>query len=224
MGTVLKNFCREKADKRSGNMRYKRVLAMTLCLAMIVGLGACSGKSKKPKHKTNPIVTIEMENGDIIKAELYPNIAPTTVDNFVTLVQKGFYDGLTFHRIAKDFVIQGGDPLGTGYGGPGYCIKGEFDANGHENPLKHMRGVLSMARSDLYDSAGSQFFIVLKDSPALDGLYAAFGKVIEGMEVVDKIASVETKNEKPVTPQVMKKVTVETFGEEYDEPEKLLEY
>ena len=170
---------------------------------------------------SNPIVTIEMENGDVIKAELYPEIAPNTVNNFISLVKKGFYDGVIFHRVIEGFMIQGGDPLGKGVGGPGYSIKGEFTANGFQNNLKHSRGVLSMARTMAPNSAGSQFFIMHEDSPHLDGQYAAFGKVIEGIETVDNICAVRTDyNDKPRTPQVMKKVTVETFGVEYPEPEK----
>ena len=168
---------------------------------------------------SNPIVTFEMENGDVMKAELYPEIAPNTVNNFISLVKKGFYDGLIFHRVISGFMIQGGDPKGIGVGGPGYGIKGEFLQNGFKNDLKHSRGVLSMARSGNPNSAGSQFFIMHEDAPHLDGGYAAFGKVIEGMEVVDRIASVRTgANDRPVEPQVMKKVTVDTFGEEYPEP------
>ena len=170
---------------------------------------------------SNPIVTFEMENGDIIKAELYPEVAPNTVNNFISLVSKGFYDGLIFHRVIPGFMIQGGDPKGTGVGGPGYSIKGEFTANRFKNDLKHDRGVLSMARTMAPNSAGSQFFIMHENSPHLDGQYAAFGKVIEGIEAVDTIANVRTDyNAKPRTPQVMKKVTVETFGVEYPEPEK----
>ena len=170
----------------------------------------------------NPIVTFEMENGDIIKAELYPEIAPNTVRNFVSLVSKGFYDGLIFHRVIRGFMIQGGCPNGTGMGGPGYSIKGEFAQNGVENDLKHTPGVLSMARAMLPDSAGSQFFIMHEAAPHLDGAYAAFGKVTEGMDVVNKIAETATDyNDRPLETQRMKKVTVETFGEEYPEPEKL---
>ena len=170
---------------------------------------------------SNPIVTFEMENGDVIKAELYPEIAPNTVNNFISLVSKGFYDGLIFHRVIPGFMIQGGDPKGSGVGGPGYSIKGEFTANRFPNNLKHARGVLSMARTMAPNSAGSQFFIMHEDSPHLDGQYAAFGKLIEGIEVVDKICSVRTDyNDRPRIPQVMKKVTVETFGVEYPEPEK----
>ncbi|MCR4738921.1 MAG: peptidylprolyl isomerase [Lachnospiraceae bacterium] len=170
----------------------------------------------------NPVVTITMENGDIIKAELYPDIAPQSVRNFISLINKGFYDGVIFHRVIKGFMIQGGDPDGIGTGGPGYSIKGEFYSNGFRNDLRHERGVLSMARSMMPDSAGSQFFIMHKTSPHLDGEYAAFGKVIEGMEAVDRIAETQTdRADKPVKPQIMKSVTVDTFGVEYDEPEKL---
>ena len=157
----------------------------------------------------NPIVTFEMENGDVIKAELYPETAPNTVNNFISLVNKGFYDGLIFHRVIRGFMIQGGCPQGTGTGGPGYQIKGEFAQNGFQNPLAHTKGVLSMARAMHPDSAGSQFFIMHEDAPHLDGQYAAFGKVIEGMDVVDEIAQVATDyNDKPTTPQIMKSVTV----------------
>ena len=171
---------------------------------------------------SNPIVTFEMEDGGIMKAELYPELAPNTVNNFVSLVSKGFYDGLIFHRVIPGFMIQGGDPLGNGMGGPEYSIRGEFKMNGFNNPLLHERGVLSMARSMMPNSAGSQFFVMHEDAPHLDGQYAAFGKVIEGIEVVDQICRVRTDyNDKPRTPQVMKKVTVETFGMEYPEPEKV---
>lgn len=169
----------------------------------------------------NPIVTIVMENGDTIKAELYPEIAPNTVNNFIHLIQNHFYDGLIFHRVIGGFMIQGGCPEGSGMGGPGYGIKGEFAQNGFENGLKHQAGVLSMARSMAPDSAGSQFFIMHKDSPHLDGGYAAFGKVVDGMEFVNKIAETATDySDKPMEPQVMKQVTVETFGTDYPEPEK----
>lgn len=171
---------------------------------------------------TNPIVTFEMENGDIIKAELYPEIAPNTVNNFISLINKGYYDGLIFHRVIKGFMIQGGDPEGTGMGGPGYGIKGEFASNGFKNDLAHKAGVLSMARSMMPNSAGSQFFIMHKDSPHLDGDYAAFGKVTEGMDVVDKIAESKTdRSDRPIEEQKIKKVTVDTFGEEYPEPQKM---
>ena len=170
---------------------------------------------------SNPIVTIEMENGDIIKAELYPEIAPNTVNNFISLVKKGFYDGVIFHRVISGFMIQGGDPKGSGTGGPGYCIKGEFTANGFRNELRHSRGVLSMARTMAPNSAGSQFFIMHEDAPHLDGQYAAFGKVTEGMENVDRIANTRVDyNDRPRQKQMMKKVTVETFGVDYPEPIK----
>ena len=168
----------------------------------------------------NPIITFEMENGDIMKAELYPQVAPNTVNNFISLVNKGFYDGLIFHRVINGFMIQGGDPEGTGMGGPGYGIKGEFAQNGFANDLKHSAGVLSMARSMMPNSAGSQFFIMHKDAPHLDGAYAAFGKIIEGMDVVNKIAEVATDySDRPMEDQRMKPVTVEPFGVDYDEPE-----
>ena len=172
----------------------------------------------------NPIVTITMESGDVIKAELYPEIAPNTVNNFISLINKGFYNGVIFHRVIKGFMLQGGDPEGTGMGGPGYSIKGEFSHNGFKNDLKHTPGVLSMARTMIPDSAGSQFFIMHKDAPHLDGEYAAFGKVTEGMDVVNTIAETQTDwNDRPVNEQKMKSVTVDTFGETYPEPEKLSE-
>ena len=168
----------------------------------------------------NPIVTFEMENGDIMKAELYPEIAPNTVNNFISLVKKGFYDGLIFHRVINGFMIQGGCPDGTGMGGPGYSIKGEFSQNRFKNDLKHTPGVLSMARAMNPNSAGSQFFIMHKDAPHLDGAYAAFGKIIEGQDVVDAIAETATDySDRPLEDQVMKTVVVDTFGEEYPEPE-----
>ena len=170
----------------------------------------------------NPIVTIEMEDGGIITAELYPDIAPISVNNFISLISKGFYDGLIFHRVIKGFMIQGGDPQGIGIGGPGYCIKGEFAQNGVANPLSHKRGVLSMARAMSPNSAGSQFFIMHEDGDFLDGQYAAFGMVTDGMDVVDRIANVKTnRQDKPATDQRMKKVTVDTFGVDYPEPEKM---
>ncbi len=162
-----------------------------------------------------------MENGKNIKAELYPDIAPNTVNNFISLIKKGFYDGTIFHRTISGFMIQGGDPEGTGMGGPGYSIKGEFSYNGFKNDLKHSRGVLSMARSMMPDSAGSQFFIMHEDSPHLDGQYASFGKVIEGIDVVDEIANTKTDySDRPLKEQKMEKVTVELFGEDYPEPDK----
>lgn len=171
---------------------------------------------------TNPVVTFEMENGDIMKAELYPEVAPNTVNNFVSLVKKGFYDGVIFHRVISGFMIQGGDPNGTGMGGPGYSIKGEFAQNGVENNLVHDAGVLSMARAMHPDSAGSQFFIMHKKAPHLDGAYAAFGKITEGMDIVNKIAETATDySDRPLEEQKMKKVTVDTMGVEYPAPERV---
>lgn len=179
-------------------------------------------KIKELNIEKNPVATIEMENGKVIKAELYPEIAPNTVCNFISLANSGFYDGTIFHRCIKDFMIQGGDPEGTGTGGPGYSIAGEFTANNFKNDLKHERGVLSMARANPYDSGGSQFFIMVADNAGLDGQYASFGKVIEGMDVADEIVAGETdENDRPLTQQVMKKVSVETFGVEYPQPEKI---
>ncbi|WP_302419122.1 peptidylprolyl isomerase [Blautia marasmi] len=169
----------------------------------------------------NPIVTITMADGGVIKAELYPDVAPNTVNNFISLVKNGFYDGLVFHRVIRGFMIQGGCPQGTGMGGPGYSIKGEFSGNGVENNLKHDTGVLSMARAMDPNSAGSQFFIMHENSPHLDGQYAAFGKVTEGMDVVNAIADVQTDySDRPMEPQTIQSMTVETFGVEYAEPEK----
>jgi len=171
---------------------------------------------------SNPIVTITMENGDVMKAELYPEIAPNTVNNYISLIKKGYYDGLIFHRVIPGFMIQGGCPDGTGMGGPGYSIKGEFSGNGFANDLKHTKGVLSMARAMHPDSAGSQFFIMHKTSPHLDGQYAAFGKVTEGLEVIDKIANTPTDySDRPYETQQIKSMTVETFGVDYEEPETL---
>ena len=168
----------------------------------------------------HPIVTFEMEDGGVMKAELFPQTAPNTVNNFISLIQKGYYDGLCFHRVIRGFMIQGGCPEGTGTGGPGYSIRGEFSQNGFDNDLKHQAGVLSMARTMAPDSAGSQFFIMHKDSPHLDGAYAAFGQITEGMDVVNRIAETATDYaDRPMEPQVLKKVTVETFGETYPEPE-----
>ena len=170
----------------------------------------------------NPMITITMDNGDIIRAELYPEIAPNTVNNFISLISKNFYDGCIFHRVINGFMIQGGDPEGTGMGGPGYSIRGEFSQNGFANELRHTEGVLSMARSMMPDSAGSQFFIRHRNSPHLDGAYAAFGKVTEGMDVVNRIAQTPTDpSDRPLEDQVMKTVTVDTFGTQYPEPEKL---
>ena len=171
--------------------------------------------------KNNPVVTIEMENGGVMKVELYPGTAPNTVANFISLVEKGFYNGTIFHRVIPGFMIQGGDPEGTGMGGPGYRIKGEFTANRFQNDLKHTKGVISMARSGHPDSAGSQFFIMVDDAPHLDGQYASFGKVIEGIEVADQIVSVATNySDRPLEEQRMRSVTVETFGETYPQPKK----
>ncbi|WP_191557016.1 peptidylprolyl isomerase [Metabacillus idriensis] len=206
-------------------MKKLGFVIMTLLLLLMAACGNDPGEqsSDKPAKKVekNPIVTITMENDKQIKVELYPEIAPNTVANFVSLINDKFYDGLIFHRVIPEFMIQGGDPEGTGTGGPDYAIKGEFSSNGFENPLKHERGVISMARSQAPDSAGSQFFIMVADYPSLDGEYAAFGKVTEGMDVVDEIAGAETNGEKPVEDQKMKTVTVDTFGEEYGEPEKV---
>lgn len=178
-------------------------------------------KDEEYNMAQNPIVTITMENGDVMKAELYPEIAPNTVNNFISLINKGFYDGVIFHRVIRGFMLQGGDPEGTGAGGPGYEIKGEFSNNGFKNDLKHTPGVLSMARTMIPDSAGSQFFIMHKAAPHLDGEYAAFGKITEGMDVVNRIAEEPTDfRDRPLADQVMKTVTVETFGVEYPEPEK----
>ncbi len=170
---------------------------------------------------SNPIITITMKNGDVMKAELYPEIAPNTVNNFISLANKGYYNGLIFHRVISGFMIQGGCPDGTGMGGPGYCIKGEFAQNGFNNDLSHTPGVLSMARAMNPNSAGSQFFIMHKTANYLDGQYAAFGKITDGMDIVNKIAETETSyNDRPVEPQVIDSITVETFGTEYPEPEK----
>ena len=171
---------------------------------------------------SNPIVTIEMENGGVIRAELYPEVAPNTVRNFVSLVQKGFYDGTIFHRVIPGFMIQGGDPEGTGMGGPGYEIRGEVTANGFQNDLNHTRGVLSMARTAAPDSAGSQFFIMTEDAPPLDGQYASFGMVIDGMDIVDAIVNTKRDwHDRPREEQKMKSVTVDTQGVEYEAPETL---
>jgi peptidyl-prolyl cis-trans isomerase B (cyclophilin B) len=212
--------------------RYQlmQVLFISVILIMVGGCGASGeGKLNEPQStknaqviEENPIVTITMENNDEIKVELYPNIAPNTVNNFISLVESGFYDGLTFHRVIPGFMIQGGDPEGTGTGGPDYEIKGEFSSNGFENDVKHERGIISMARTQVPDSAGSQFFIMIADANSLDGDYAAFGKVTAGMDVVDSIVSVKTnKQDKPLEDQKIKQVTVETFGIDYPEPEKV---
>jgi peptidyl-prolyl cis-trans isomerase B (cyclophilin B) len=211
--------------------KIKRTFFKSTLIALIVLLSVgCAKKSSTSTPATGsndggkPIVTIEMEDGSKIKAELYPDMAPNTVNNFISLINKGFYNGLVFHRIVPDFVIQGGDPQANGKGGPGYGIKGEFSANKFTiNTLKHDRGILSMARSDSMDSAGSQFFIMVKQNASLDGKYAAFGKVTEGMDVVDKLVVTYSSGskEKFATAQKMKKVTVDTFGKKYPEPEKV---
>ncbi len=176
------------------------------------------------ENEESPIVTMEMENGGIVTMELYPQIAPNTVNNFISLINDGFYDGLIFHRVVPGFVVQGGDPEGTGMGGPGYSIKGEFEANGHDNKLRHHRGVVSMARAQDYDSAGSQFFIMESDSLQLDGEYAGFGQVIEGMEVIDEMTELSRdKNDKPLDPPVIKKMTVDLDSYKFEEPIKIEE-
>ncbi|PKG22899.1 peptidylprolyl isomerase [Niallia nealsonii] len=208
----------------------KSLLFGLLMLVSLVLLAACGNKEEEKnsssnadyadKIKENPMVTITMNDGKKIEIELYPKVAPNTVSNFVSLVKRGFYDGLTFHRVIPDFMIQGGDPNGDGTGDPGYGIKGEFSSNGFDNDLKHERGVISMARSNDPDSAGSQFFIMVADQASLDGEYAAFGKVISGMDTVDTIVNVgRDENDKPLEDVTMKKVTVDTKGEEYPEPE-----
>lgn len=200
-------------------------LVIVILVAMMVSGCSKSADSKKDESAAtgkNPIVTLEMESGTKIEIELYPDIAPNTVTNFVNLVSKGFYDGLIFHRVIPGFMIQGGDPDGTGMGGPGYSIKGEFSSNGFDNDLAHVKGVISMARSQASDSAGSQFFIMTGTSPNLDGDYAAFGKVVKGIEGVETIENVETgAQDRPLEDQVIKKMTVETFGVEYGEPKKI---
>ena len=195
--------------------RFRKLVSLMLCLMLtMVCLSGCS--ETEQEEIPNPTVVITMEDGSTMNLELYPNIAPNTVANFVTLAQSGFYDGLIFHRVIAGFMIQGGDPTGTGMGGPGYSIKGEFSDNGFENDLKHTRGVISMARSQSYDSAGSQFFIMHANASHLDGQYAAVGKVIEGLDAVDAIASTQTgRADRPVNDQRMAKVTVETFGVNY---------
>jgi len=189
---------------------------------MMVDVSILKYNVERKIEMQNPIVTFTMEDGSQMKAELYPDIAPNTVNNFISLVEKGFYNGVIFHRVIPGFMIQGGDPQGMGIGGPGYSIKGEFSDNGFKNDLKHTEGVLSMARSMNPDSAGSQFFIMVANSPHLDGQYAAFGKVIEGMETAHKIVAVKRNpNDKPLEDQKMKEVIVETFGKEYPEVEKI---
>ncbi|RUS44265.1 peptidylprolyl isomerase [Cohnella sp. AR92] len=213
----------------------KSFLLLLAGIALLSVLAGCGNKNKEPAAATgkvdpkasHPVVTIEMDSGKIIKAELYPEVAPNTVNNFISLVKSGFYDGLTFHRLVPGFMIQGGDPKGNGRGNPGYSIKGEFENNGVMNKLLHERGVLSMARSDSPNSAGSQFFIMVDKADFLDGMYAAFGKVTEGMDVVDELVALPTydngsgEQSTPENPPVMKKVTVETLGIDYPEPEKI---
>lgn len=204
----------------------KRLLCIALCLILLGTMGCTSGEKNKTEeetmHSEYPIATITMKDGGVIKLELYPKIAPESVKNFISLANSKFYDGLIFHRVISGFMIQGGCPKGNGTGGPGYNIKGEFSANGVDNSLSHERGVISMARAMAYDSAGSQFFICHADSQFLDGQYAAFGKVIEGMDVVDAIASVKTNSQdKPLQDQVIDSIRVDTFEVEYGEPEKL---
>lgn len=214
------------------SLRWKKTTAASLIMALLLivisGCGRPSSSATEPvpapPEGQNPVATIEMQDGQKIVIELYPDIAPNTVYNFISLANQGFYDGLIFHRVVPGFMIQGGDPNGNGTGGPGYAIKGEFTSNGHKNHLKHTRGVISMARGDSLDSAGSQFFIMLADADHLDNAFASFGKVTEGMDVVDGIAAQEIgQNDKPVTDQVMKKVTVDTHGLEYPEPVKMPE-
>lgn len=212
-------------------MKNKAAKIFTAIISLILAitcLGACSGDTKDKEETTggteivqNPIATITMANGGVIKVELYYDTAPNTVRNFISLANKGFYNGVIFHRVKPGFVIQGGSPDGSPSGHPGYCIKGEFAINGVQNDLKHERGVISMARAQDFDSAGSQFFICADTAASLDKQYAAFGRVIEGMDVVDEIISQEAVNERPVNDQVMSSVTVETFGVEYAEPETL---
>lgn len=202
----------------------KKLLALLLMLTiMLVLCAGCSGRKEEKAQIPAPEVKITLTDGNTIQLELYPSVAPNTVANFVSLIQEGFYDGLTFHRVIAGFMIQGGDPLGNGTGGPGYCIRGEFKDNGVENGLSHTRGVLSMARSSDFDSAGSQFFIMHADAPHLDGSYAAFGCVTEGMEGVDRVAGTKTgRQDRPVQEQRIASVKVETFGENYA-AEKLAE-
>ena len=210
----------------------KKISILLLAALLLCSLACAKEKAAAPSttekkeetnvDKTHPLATITMKGGDVIELELYPEVAPESVKNFISLANSGFYDGLIFHRVIMGFMIQGGDPLGKGTGGPGYSIKGEFKANGVKNDISHVRGVLSMARATPYDSAGSQFFIMHQDGTYLDGQYAAFGRVISGMDVVDKIANTTTDSkDKPYKDQVMETVRVETWGVEYGEPEKL---
>lgn len=213
------------------NFKFIQVMIVLVVLTILGGCGTTekdvksndSEEKKQPAQviEDNPVVTLTMESNDVIKIELYPTIAPNTVNNFVSLIESGFYDGLIFHRVIPGFMIQGGDPDGNGTGGPDYGIEGEFSSNGFENSLKHERGVISMARSQAPDSAGSQFFIMTEDASSLDGDYAAFGKVTEGMEAADRIVNVERdQQDKPLEDQTIKKMTVDTFGIDYPEPKK----
>jgi peptidyl-prolyl cis-trans isomerase B (cyclophilin B) len=202
----------------------RKTFLKSVRIALLLSIIFLSGCGLVKKEIPNPVVTMEMANGATIKMELYPDVAPNTVRNFISLIQQGYYDGLTFHRVIPDFMIQGGDKNGDGTGGPGYTISGEFEANGFRNRLEHTRGVVSMARSKHPDSAGSQFFIMVGDGSHLDGLYAAFGRVLdeESMKTVDAIAMTERDgDDRPLEPQIIRKVTVDTFGEEYEEPEKI---
>lgn len=219
---------REEMNNKRNLKIYLIFFSFLLLATIITGCGTSQDSEEtnqdsansQEKIEDNPIVTITMENDEQIIIELFPNIAPNTVNNFISLIEDDFYNGLIFHRVIPDFMIQGGDPDGIGSGGPGYSIKGEFNSNGFSNDLSHERGVISMARSQHPDSAGSQFFIVHKDSPNLDGEYASFGQVIEGMDVVDQIVSVNRdRSDKPLEDQVMKTVTVDTKGYDYDQPE-----
>ncbi len=203
--------------------KKKGILASLLVSALaLVGCSSSTVDEVRTPPKELPVATIVFKDYGTVEAELYPHIAPNTVNNFISLANSGFYDNLTFHRIIKDFMIQGGDPEGTGMGGPGYSIKGEFTENKFKNDLKHTEGVLSMARSQNKDSAGSQFFIMTKDIPSLDGKYASFGKVISGMDIIHEIENVETDvNDKPVKDVVIESIKIDTKGEKYDEPEKI---
>lgn len=202
-------------------MEYLGIVVL-LTAAALVAFPASHVYAAEEAEVRNPLVTMDLGGLGVIKVELFPDVAPNTVNNFISLVQAGFYDGVIFHRVIPGFMIQGGDPTGTGMGGPGYSIRGEFSQNGFENSLKHERGVISMARTSVPDSAGSQFFIMVADHPHLDGSYAAFGRVVEGMEVADRIASVQRdRMDRPFEDQRIEKIIVDTFGTAYPEPEKL---
>lgn len=215
---------------KNRRFRISLLLVLAFALALAAGCGKRGGTAGSaagdaaPHSDKNPVVTIEMDNGQTIRLELFPDIAPNTVNNFISLVRKGFYDGTIFHRVIPGFMIQGGDPEGTGTGGPGYAIKGEFAANGFRNDLKHKRGIVSMARTNEPDTAGSQFFIMVADAPHLDGQYAAFGNVVEGMDTVDEIVNQkidpnDPQQSRPEKPMAIKKMTVDTKGADYPEPE-----